>query len=381
MLYSNLGNKNSDAGHIKCSRGPHLARVPQVPHPCPKQWLRACLPVRVTSACFATPSPKFFKSAMWPSGKLRLENAPTGGGLLCLLLNRVDALTTRDATELPFCDDFARLIVLWGGYVVAVPCEHHARLPTIYAWVSANRWDLRRWGRAIAIATVPGPIRDCSLNSAFFRLRHDSAFLSISRKSRSRDMIGRIVMVYYACWANKMNYSWNHGWVCLAKICSSKHDKETTPGHQKTKGYRVVSPWLGGKSAEVLPSQLHPSSNCILQMTVDAEIQGFKCSFVCIRGLQSRLYMLLLKQIIWCTVDFAVRDKCYKTHDVARVIRISSITYRTGDVTIKITPSCITFHCANYPKPQSVTGWESSTAVLKKIMNMQELLSLMLEIR
>ena len=34
MLYSNMGNKNSDAGHIKGSRWPHLARVPQVPHPC-----------------------------------------------------------------------------------------------------------------------------------------------------------------------------------------------------------------------------------------------------------------------------------------------------------------------------------------------------------
>ena len=28
ILYSKLGNENSDAGHIKCSRGP------QVPHPC-----------------------------------------------------------------------------------------------------------------------------------------------------------------------------------------------------------------------------------------------------------------------------------------------------------------------------------------------------------
>jgi len=27
MLYSNVGNEYSDAGHIKCSRGP------QVPHP------------------------------------------------------------------------------------------------------------------------------------------------------------------------------------------------------------------------------------------------------------------------------------------------------------------------------------------------------------
>jgi len=33
MLYSKLGNENSYAGHIKCSRGPHLARRPQVPHP------------------------------------------------------------------------------------------------------------------------------------------------------------------------------------------------------------------------------------------------------------------------------------------------------------------------------------------------------------
>jgi len=32
MLYSNLGNENSDAGHIKCSRGLHLAHWPQTPH-------------------------------------------------------------------------------------------------------------------------------------------------------------------------------------------------------------------------------------------------------------------------------------------------------------------------------------------------------------
>jgi len=34
MLCSNLGNENSDAGHIKCSHGPHLARGrgQQVPH-------------------------------------------------------------------------------------------------------------------------------------------------------------------------------------------------------------------------------------------------------------------------------------------------------------------------------------------------------------
>jgi len=34
ILRSKLGNENSDAGHIKCSRGPHLARGPQVPHTC-----------------------------------------------------------------------------------------------------------------------------------------------------------------------------------------------------------------------------------------------------------------------------------------------------------------------------------------------------------
>ena len=28
-----MDNENSDAGHIKCSRGPHLAHVRQVPHP------------------------------------------------------------------------------------------------------------------------------------------------------------------------------------------------------------------------------------------------------------------------------------------------------------------------------------------------------------
>jgi len=34
MLSSNLGNDSSDVGHIQCSRGPHLARRPRVPHPC-----------------------------------------------------------------------------------------------------------------------------------------------------------------------------------------------------------------------------------------------------------------------------------------------------------------------------------------------------------
>ena len=31
ILYSKLGTENSDADHVKCSRGPHLARWPQVP--------------------------------------------------------------------------------------------------------------------------------------------------------------------------------------------------------------------------------------------------------------------------------------------------------------------------------------------------------------
>jgi len=33
MLYFKSGNEDSDAGHIKCSRGPHLAPGPQVSHP------------------------------------------------------------------------------------------------------------------------------------------------------------------------------------------------------------------------------------------------------------------------------------------------------------------------------------------------------------
>ena len=32
MLYSNTSNENSDAGQIKCTRGPGLGSVPQVPH-------------------------------------------------------------------------------------------------------------------------------------------------------------------------------------------------------------------------------------------------------------------------------------------------------------------------------------------------------------
>jgi len=33
LLESKLGNENSDAGHIKCTRGLHLASGPQVRHP------------------------------------------------------------------------------------------------------------------------------------------------------------------------------------------------------------------------------------------------------------------------------------------------------------------------------------------------------------
>jgi len=44
ILYSELGNKNPDAGHIKCSRRLHLAHRPLFPHPCIKQrkwvWIR-----------------------------------------------------------------------------------------------------------------------------------------------------------------------------------------------------------------------------------------------------------------------------------------------------------------------------------------------------
>ena len=34
-LYSNLPDENSDAGHIKCSHGPHLVRGLQIHRPCP----------------------------------------------------------------------------------------------------------------------------------------------------------------------------------------------------------------------------------------------------------------------------------------------------------------------------------------------------------
>jgi len=33
MLYSNLANENSDAGHMKCSRVPNFACGTEVPHP------------------------------------------------------------------------------------------------------------------------------------------------------------------------------------------------------------------------------------------------------------------------------------------------------------------------------------------------------------
>jgi len=34
MVCSNLRSESSDADHIKCSCGPHLAYGPQVPHLC-----------------------------------------------------------------------------------------------------------------------------------------------------------------------------------------------------------------------------------------------------------------------------------------------------------------------------------------------------------
>jgi len=39
ILHSNLGNENSNAGHIKCSRGPQVAHTPV---------LRCCCPASVT---------------------------------------------------------------------------------------------------------------------------------------------------------------------------------------------------------------------------------------------------------------------------------------------------------------------------------------------
>jgi len=38
MLYSNLGNENSYAGHIKCSYGLHLNHRLQVPQPCSQNF-------------------------------------------------------------------------------------------------------------------------------------------------------------------------------------------------------------------------------------------------------------------------------------------------------------------------------------------------------
>ena len=40
MLSSNAANENYDAGHIKCSCGPHLSHRPQVPHPYSKGTIR-----------------------------------------------------------------------------------------------------------------------------------------------------------------------------------------------------------------------------------------------------------------------------------------------------------------------------------------------------
>jgi len=43
MLNSNIGNENSNAGHIKCSRRPHLARAAQVSHSWYKPTGKYCI--------------------------------------------------------------------------------------------------------------------------------------------------------------------------------------------------------------------------------------------------------------------------------------------------------------------------------------------------
>jgi len=58
-------------------------------------------------------------------------------------------------------------------------------------------------------------------------------------------------------------------------------------------------------------------------------------------------------------IDSMVRKKGYK------------LRYRTGDVTIKLTSSCVTLHCINYPRPQSVDGCKSTNAVQTNIMILQ----------
>jgi len=56
IVYSKLGDEDSDAGHIKCSLGLHLARGPQVPHLCIKDFiflhLRTLCPSRSWTLCF-----------------------------------------------------------------------------------------------------------------------------------------------------------------------------------------------------------------------------------------------------------------------------------------------------------------------------------------
>jgi len=50
MPHSNLGNENSDVGHIKCSRGP------QVPHPCFNRIWTASTGQEM-GVCFYIPKP------------------------------------------------------------------------------------------------------------------------------------------------------------------------------------------------------------------------------------------------------------------------------------------------------------------------------------
>ena len=61
IVHSKLGDEDSDAGHIKCSLGPHLARGLQVPHTCPKQsHCVRCLTLRLLSNSLCGPRTKKF---------------------------------------------------------------------------------------------------------------------------------------------------------------------------------------------------------------------------------------------------------------------------------------------------------------------------------
>jgi len=73
LLCSNLGNQNYDAGHIKNSRGPHLARGPQVPHLPPDPDLRSTAHAADKDKLYLLP-PELFEKKVCSNLEMKLKS-------------------------------------------------------------------------------------------------------------------------------------------------------------------------------------------------------------------------------------------------------------------------------------------------------------------